>query len=113
MHRPFVVEKYAPDAIIGAVGRGKANKAMGAAKWALLVASVGCDVVWILDGGGDWKMKAFGCACGVLLVNTRAYVNAYCCLVLGVSYEVCVTIFQWKISRSRMTDRGVHEVPLL
>ena len=33
---PDVVEKYAPDAIMGVVGNGKAKKAKGAAKSALL-----------------------------------------------------------------------------
>ena len=48
-----VVEKYAPDAIIGVVGNGEANKAKGVAKSALLVATDKGD----LEAWGDWRIR--------------------------------------------------------
>ena len=55
IHPPDVVEKYALDAIIGVVGNGEANKATGAAKSALPVATDKGD----LEAWGDWRMKVF------------------------------------------------------
>ena len=49
IHPPDVVEKYAPDAIFGVVGSGKAKKAKGAAKSALLVATDQVDAVANLE----------------------------------------------------------------
>ena len=72
IHPPDVVEKYAPDAIIGVVGNGEANMAKGAAKSALLVATDKGD----LEAWGDWRMKAFDDTPRVLLVNVRSYGNA-------------------------------------
>ena len=84
IHPPDVVEKYAPDAIIGVVGNGKAKKAKGAAKSALPVATDKGD----LEAWGDWDDTP-----GVLLVNVRSYVNAYYYLILSIIYEICATIF--------------------
>merc|ERR1712136_333859 len=45
IHPPDVVKKYAPDAIIGVVGSGKAKKAKGTAKSAFPVATDKGDAV--------------------------------------------------------------------
>ena len=75
-HPLDVVEKCAPDAIIGVVGSGAAKKAKGAVKSALPVATDKCDAVANLEAWGDWKIEAFDDTPGVLLVNVRSYVNA-------------------------------------
>ena len=71
-----VVDKYAPDAIRGVVGNGKAIKAKGAAKSGLLVATDKGDPVANLEAWGDWRVEDFDDTPGVLLVNVRSYVNA-------------------------------------
>ena len=73
IHPPDVVEKYAPDAIIGFVGNGKAK---GAAQSALPVATDKGDPIANLEAWGDWTMEAFDDTPGVLLVKGRSYVNA-------------------------------------
>ena len=71
-----VVEKYAPEAIIGAVGNGKAKKAKGAAMSALPDATDKGDPIADLEAWGDWRMEALDDTPGVLLVNVRSFVNA-------------------------------------
>ena len=89
IHPPDVVEKYAPNAIIGVVGNGKAKKEKGAAKSSLPVATDKGD----LEDWGDWRMEAFDDTPGVLLVNVRSYVNACYFLILSIICEICATIF--------------------
>eukprot|EP00450_Noctiluca_scintillans_P029453 CAMPEP_0194549464 /NCGR_PEP_ID=MMETSP0253-20130528/95220_1 /TAXON_ID=2966 /ORGANISM="Noctiluca scintillans" /LENGTH=399 /DNA_ID=CAMNT_0039396893 /DNA_START=22 /DNA_END=1219 /DNA_ORIENTATION=- len=104
IHPPDVVEKYAPDAIIGVVGSGKAKKAKGAGKSALPVATDKGDAVANLEAWGDWRVEAFDDTPGVLLVNVRSYVNACYYLILSIIYEICATIFSaknFKISNDR------------
>ena len=104
IHPPDVVEKYAPDAIIGVVGNGKAKKAKGAAKSALPVATDKGVPVANLEAWGDWRMEAFDDTPGVLLVNVRSYVNACYYLILSIIHAVCATIFSaknFKISNDR------------
>ena len=100
IHPRDVVEKYAPDAIIGVVGNGKAKNAKGAAKSALPVATdKGDSVAW-----GDWRMEAFDDTPGALLVNIRSYVNACYYLILSIIHAICATIFSaknFKISNDR------------
>ena len=83
---PDVVEKYAPDAIRCVVGNGKAKKAKGAAKLALLVATGEGDSVATLEAWRDWRMEALDDTTGVLLVNVRSYVNAGYYLILDIIY---------------------------
>ena len=66
IHPPDVVEKYAPDAIIGVVGSGKAKKVKGSSKSALPVATDKGDAVANLEAWGDWRMEAFDDTPGVL-----------------------------------------------
>ena len=104
IHPPDVVEKYAPDAIIGVVGSGKARKAKGSTKSALPVATDKADGVANLEAWGDWRMEALDDTPGVLLVNVRSYVNACNCLILCIIDEICATIFSaknFKISSDR------------
>merc|ERR1719240_2479016 len=104
IHPHDVVEKYAPDAIIGVVGNGKAKKAKGSSKSALPVATDKGDPVANLEAWGDWRMEAFDDTPGVLLVNVRSYVNACYYLILSIIYEICATIFSaknFKISNDR------------
>ena len=92
IHPPDVVEKYAPDAIMGVVGNGKAKKAKGAAKSVLPVATDKGDPVANLEAWGDWRMEAFDDTPGVLLVNVRSYVNACYNSILDIIYGICATI---------------------
>ena len=55
IHPPDVVEKYAPDAIIGVVGNGKAKKAKGAAKWPCLLPPI--RAIWRLGETGGWRLS--------------------------------------------------------
>merc|ERR1712107_243414 len=101
IHPPDVVEKYAPDAIIGVVGSGKAKKVKGSSKSALPVATDKGDAVANLEAWGDWRMEDTP---GVLLVNVRSYVNACYYLILSIIHEICATIFSaknFKISNDR------------
>ena len=99
IHPPDVVEKYAPDAIFGVVGSGKAKKAKGVAKSSLPVATDQGDAVANLEAWGDWRMEAFDDTPGVLLLNLRSYVNACCYLIFSIIYEICATIFSAKNSK--------------
>ena len=81
IHPPDVVEKYAPDAIFGVVGSGKAKKAKGAAKSSLPVATDQGDAVANLEAWGDWRIKAIDDTPRVLLLNLRSYVDVGCYLV--------------------------------
>ena len=77
IHPPDVVEKYAPNAIIGVV-------------------TVKGDPVANLEAWGDWRMEAFDDTPGVILVKIRSYVNACYHLILNIIYEICATIFSAK-----------------
>ena len=91
IHPPYAVEKYAPDAIMGVVGNGKAKKAKGAAKSALPVATDKGDPIANLEAWGDWRMETFDDTPGVLLVNVRSYVNACFHSILDNIYGICAT----------------------
>ena len=93
IYPPDVVEKYAPDAIIGFVGNGKAK---GAAKSALPVATDKGDTVANLEAWGDWRMEVFDNTPGVLLVNVRSYVNACYYLILDIICGICAIILSAK-----------------
>ena len=104
IHPPDVVEKYAPDAIIGVVGSGKARNVKGSTKSVSLVATDKADGVANLEAWGDWRMEALDDTPGVLLVNVRSYLNACNCLILCIIDEICATIFSaknFKISSDR------------
>ena len=73
LHPPYVVEKYASDAIVGVVNKVKTNQAEGPVKSGLPVASVRCDVVSILEAGGDRRIVALDNTPAVLLVEVRAF----------------------------------------
>ena len=59
IHPPNVVEKYAPEAIFGVLGSGKAKKAKGAAKSALPVAMIRVMrlQIWRLGETGGWRLS--------------------------------------------------------
>ena len=82
IHSPDVVENNATDAIRDVVGNGKAEKAQGAAKSDLPVATDTGDTVANLEAWGDWRMEAFDDTPGVLLMNVRSYMYACYFLIL-------------------------------
>ena len=87
---------YAPDEIIGVVCSGKAKKAKGASKSALLVATDKGVAVANLEAVGE----------GLEEDDTRPYhVNSASSVRSGPRFSLR------RISRSRMTERGLHEVP--
>ena len=74
IHPRDVVEKYAPDAVIGVVGSGKAKKVKGAGKSALVATDKG-DAVANVEAWRDWRMEDFDDTPRVLSVNVRSHVN--------------------------------------
>ena len=65
IHPPDVVEKYAPEAIFGVLGSGKAKKAKGAAKSAMPVAMIRVMRLQI------WRLRHWRLEDGILLSTTR------------------------------------------
>ena len=108
IHPPDVVEKYAPDAIFGVLGSGKAKKAKGAAKSALPVATDQGDAVANVEAWGDWRMEAFDDTPEVLLLNLRSYVNACHFLIFSI-YEICATIFSAKNFKISNDGKGLTQ----
>merc|ERR1712190_203345 len=105
IHPPDVVGKYAPDAIIGKLGAGKAPKAKkvkGAKKGG--AAAVQKDKgdfkanhhAWGEDRGHNWRIEAYDDYQGVLLIPFMAYIRAGWHLLFAILYEVCATIFTAK-----------------
>ena len=92
IHPNDVVEKYAPDAVIGVVGRGKAKKIKGGGKSAS-VATDKDDPSANLEFWGGWRMEAFDGTPGVLLVSVRSCVNACCYLIIRIIHEPCAAVF--------------------
>ena len=112
IHPHNVVEKYAPDAIIGVVGSGNVQKVKGAENSDLIATEKG-DAVENLEAWRDWRTETLDDTPGVLSVNVRFYVKACYYLVLSISYEICATIFSAKISTSRLTERGLRSACFL
>merc|ERR1719343_958458 len=116
IHPPDVIGKYAPDAVIGAVGAGKPKKEKkskgkggGGAKAPAARADKGDMVAnhhaWGDHAGKNWRIEGMDDNPGVLLINVKAYVFAAWYLMLAVLFEVCATIFankNFKISNDRM-----------
>merc|ERR1719230_1992285 len=107
IHPPDVISKYAPDAVIGAVGAGapkKAKKAKkGGAGAAVAVAKQdkgdlhANHSAWgEYPGAENWRWQAYDHNPGVFLVNVKAYFHAFWALWLVILYEVCATIFTAK-----------------
>merc|ERR550532_3433941 len=113
IHPPDVVGKYAPDAIIGALGSGGGggeeededeDEEEGGAQPATKAAASGPkkdkgDLIanhqaWgHLDGTDNWRIEGMDDNPGVFLINVKAYLFAAWALLLSVLYEVCATIF--------------------
>ena len=107
IHPPHVVEKYAPDAIIGMAGSDKAKKVKGTGKSAPVATDKG-DAVANLDEQGDWRMEGFDDTPRVTLLNVRSNVNACYYLVLNVFYEIWATInLQRRTSRFASDRTGL------
>merc|ERR1712048_273703 len=105
IHPPDVVGKYAPDAIIGALGASKAPKAKkvkGSKKGgAPAVQKDKGDFkanhhAWGEDRGHNWRIEAYDDYQGVLLIPFMAYIRAGWHLLFAILYEVCATIFTAK-----------------
>merc|ERR1711870_198098 len=102
IHPPDVIGKYAPDAIIGSLGAGKAPKAKKAKKGAAPVVTDKGDLhanhqAWgHYEGAENWRHMAYDHNPGVFLFNIKAYFHAFWSLWLAILYEVCATIFTAK-----------------
>merc|ERR1719343_1987703 len=114
IHPPDVIGKYAPDAVIGALGAGKPKKEKkgkkgGAAKAPAARQDKG-DLVanhqaWGDHAGVNWRIEGMDDNPGVFIINVKAYLGAAWYLMLAVLFEVCATIFankNFKISNDRM-----------
>ena len=100
---PYVVEKYAPGAIIGVVGSGKAKKTEGAGKSAPVATDKGYANA-NLEEQGDRRMEDCDDTPRVILVSVRSYVSACHYLVLNVIHEIWPTNLaakNFKISSDR------------
>merc|ERR1712050_366822 len=99
IHPPDVIGKYAPDAIIGSLGAGKAPKAKKAKKGAAPAVVDKGDLhanhqAWgHYEGAENWRHMAYDHNPGVFLFNIKAYFHAFWSLWLAILYEVCATIF--------------------
>merc|ERR1711972_233820 len=102
IHPPDVIGKYAPDAIIGSLGAGKAPKAKKAKKGAAPAIVDKGDLhanhqAWgHYEGAENWRHMAYDHNPGVFLFNIKAYFHAFWSLWLAILYEVCATIFTAK-----------------
>ncbi|CAJ1378084.1 unnamed protein product [Effrenium voratum] len=113
IHPPDVIGKYAPDAVIGAVGAPGAAAPAAAAKAGGAPArkdkggKLANHHAWgHLDGDlqPNWRVDLEDNP-GALLINVKSYFNATWFLLLSVLYEVCATIFtakNIKISNDRL-----------
>jgi len=112
IHPPDVIPKYAPDAIIGAVGTGASGGGGSGAAAAAPVAArkdkgdaIANHQAWGEHGGKNWRIEGMDDNPGVLLINVKAYIGAAWYLLLAVLWEVCATIFSaknLKISNDRV-----------
>jgi hypothetical protein len=111
IHPPDVIGKYAPDAIIGALGGGggggakkkkekkaKSGKAGGAAGPPPPQVDKGGmhanHQAWgHYAGAENWRHQGYDHNPGVFLFNIKAYFHAFWSLWLAILYEVCATIF--------------------
>lgn len=102
IHPPGVVEKYAPDAIIGVVGSGapKKSKKGAATKIAVQVDkgdSLANHQAWgEYPGAENWRHQGLNENPGVLLINFAAYFKAGWYLLLAILWECGATIFSAK-----------------
>jgi hypothetical protein len=115
IHPPDVVGKYAPDAVIGVVGSGKAGgkkkKAKGGAVAAAPVSSqdkgdfVANHHAWGQHEGVNWRIEAYDENPGVLIIPVKAYFFAAIHLLLAIVIECLKTIFvnkNFKITNDRV-----------
>merc|ERR1719382_1109957 len=112
IHPPDVIPKYAPDAIIGVVGAGKAKKVKAPKAGAAAPARqdkgglIPNHQAWgHLEGTENWRMQGQTDNPGVMLIPVAQYLMATWYLLLAVLYEVCATIFSapnLKISNDRV-----------
>jgi len=103
IHPPDVIEKYAPNSVIGALGSGgggsgggKKKKAKKGKKAVVLDKGdrIANEHAWgHIEGKDNWKEGVMHENPGVFLINVRAYFYAAWYLLSAVLYEVCATIF--------------------
>merc|ERR1712054_42558 len=100
IHPPDVIEKYAPDAIIGKLGEGGVDADEdedASADTGARVVDTGDkgDEIANLHAWGAWRDEIPDTP-GVFLINVRAYFDAAWILIGAIIYEVCRTIFTIK-----------------
>jgi len=119
IHPPDVVEKYAPDVVIGMVGADSAAPAAVEAPRASPAAApaaakaktkdvgdkIANHTAWGDDNGHNWRIEAMDDNPGVLLIPFYAYMMAGWVLAKAILWEVCATIFatkNFKITNDRL-----------
>merc|ERR1711972_1176230 len=103
IHPPDVVGKYAPDAVIGTLGAGKAPKQKKAKRGIAAPAgpqkdkgsAIGNHHAWGHHEDKNWRHEAHELP-GVFIINVKAYFYAAWYMVLAFMYEICATIFTSK-----------------
>merc|ERR1719265_2603425 len=125
IHPPDVIDKYAPDAVIGALGAAKpkkekkGKKSKGAAGGAApAVVDKGGMVAnfqaWGHDGASEnWRFAAYDDTPGVFLINLKAYFHAAWALILAILYEVGATIFTAKNIKITGDRKGLTRSAIL
>jgi hypothetical protein len=102
IHPPDVIPKYAPDAIIGAVGTGPAVGAAPAAsggggggRQQEKGSVMANHQAWGNYEGTNWRQDLDDNP-GVMLINVQGYIMAAWNLIVAMLYEVCATVFSAK-----------------
>merc|ERR1719386_592936 len=126
IHPPDVIDKYAPDAVIGAVGaakpqkekkekKGKKSKGGGAAPAVVDKGGMVSNFqAWGHDGFSEnWRFAAYDDTPGVFLINLKAYFHAAWALILAILYEVGATIFTAKNIKITGDRKGLTRSAIL
>jgi hypothetical protein len=111
IHPPGVIEKYAPDVIIGKVGEAPAGAAAPAAPVAAVPARKDLGGLhanhqaWGQDGNANWRIEGYDDNPGVFIINVKSYVYATIHLWVAIILEVLKTIFCNKNFKINAIDR--------
>jgi len=113
IHPPGVVDKYAPDVVIGVVGTAPvaAVASGGAAAPAKPAARkdqgdfIANHHVWGEEQGKNWRVEGYDDNPGVFIINVKSYVYAFLYLWMAIIIEVLKTIFCNKNFKITSKDR--------
>jgi cytochrome b involved in lipid metabolism len=96
IHPPGVIEKYAPDAIIGKVGTGAAKKKSAKSKKSAPTPAARTDKGDKIANIHSWGSGRYESLDDGSFTHPTAYVGAAWYLLIAVLWEICATIFSAK-----------------